>query len=142
MQGIRRPKRARGFTLIEVMATLTILAIGLLSLAVMQLQAMRSETLGRNTSAAALVARDQMERFLRMRWADLAAGGGWTGQPNVVTTVQSDPANFVQQTYRVETRVQNLVFGWTRQVEVRITWDEPSRANKTLVLSSVKYKQE
>lgn len=142
MRRNRNVTRAQGFTLIEVMAALSILAIGLLSLAVMQLQAIRSETLGRNTSAAALVARDQMERFQRMRWADLPAVGGWQAQAPVNTTVQSNPANVVQQTYRVDARVRNLVFGWTREVEVRVTWDEPSRPNKSLVLSSVKYRQE
>lgn len=142
MRRIRHPRGAKGFTLIEVMAALSILAIGLLSLAVMQIQAMRSETMGRNTSAAALVARDQIERFLRMRWADLPAVGGWQAQPNVVTTVQSNPANVTQQTYRVDARVRDVALGWTREVEVRVTWNEPSRANKTLVLSSMKYKQE
>lgn len=142
MGRMRHPKRARGFTLIEVMAALSILAIGLLSLAVMQLHAIRSETLGRNTSAAALVARDQLERFQRMRWDDLPAVGGWVGQPQVTTTVQSSPANFAQQTYGVEARVRNIVFGWTREIEVRVTWNEPNRPNKTLVLSSMKYNQE
>jgi len=139
---MRHAKRARGFTLIEVMAALSILAIGLLSLAVMQLHAIRSETMGRNTSAAALVARDQLERFQRMRWNDLPAVGGWQAQAPVTATVQSNPVNFVQQTFNVAARVRNIVFGWTRAVEVRVTSNEPSRPNKTLVLSSMKYKQE
>ncbi|HVP30496.1 MAG TPA: prepilin-type N-terminal cleavage/methylation domain-containing protein [Myxococcota bacterium] len=132
-----------GFTVIEVMAALTILAVGVLGLALMQLHAMHGERLGRNTTAAALVARDQMERFMRMKWADLPpVGGGWVAQAPVSTTVQSAPANFVEQTFTVAAQVRDLTVGWTRQVDVRVTWNEPERPNKTLVLSSIKYKQE
>jgi prepilin-type N-terminal cleavage/methylation domain-containing protein len=56
--------RARaGFTLIELMITLTVLGTGLLAMLVLQTQALADGARGKHTSGAAMVARDQLERI-------------------------------------------------------------------------------
>ena len=77
MTSPRASNRARrrstgGFTLIELMITFSIVAIGLLSVLMMQLQAMRYAGMGRHRTGAAIVARDQIERIQRMPFSDTA----------------------------------------------------------------------
>src|SRR5208337_3462303 len=60
-----------GCTLIEVVISTTILAVGLLALAAMQFSAMRGGTQGRHTTAADAAARSQLEQFDRMPWTSL-----------------------------------------------------------------------
>jgi type IV pilus assembly protein PilV len=73
----RRNERSGGFTLIEVTIAMTILVVGLLALAVMQLQALRQGAGSRALTQAAVVARDQMETVQRMSWAAVAPTAGW-----------------------------------------------------------------
>ncbi len=129
-----------GFTLIEVTIALTVLAIGMLALALMQIHAMQQGNQGRHTTRAAVVARDQLERFQRMGWGDIAVTGGWTAPTPVTTVVQATPANRVEQTYNVSWRITDLTAGRTRAIDVRVAWTEKERtAPKTLTLSSVRY---
>jgi prepilin-type N-terminal cleavage/methylation domain-containing protein len=136
----RRAGARAGFTLVEVTIALGILAVGMLSLALMQLHAMRAGSQGRHTSQAAVVARDQLERFQRLNWADMGPTAGWTAPVNVTNVVQATPANRIEQTYRVQWRITDLVAGRTRNVDVRVAWNEAEQNNpKTLTFSSVRY---
>jgi len=67
MERLRRgPSRSRargGFTLIELMITLTILGTGLLAMMMLQAQALANGARGKHTTGAAMVARDQLERI-------------------------------------------------------------------------------
>ncbi len=75
------PPRARraGFSLIEVMIAMTILAFGLLGMALMQIHALQQGTRGRHTTSAAQIARDQYEQILRMPYSggDLSVSNAW-----------------------------------------------------------------
>ena len=138
-------RSARGFTLIEVMISSTVLAVGLLALAAMQLHAMRGGSQGRHTTAAATIARDQLERFQRMAWTAMPQTVGWVNGAPVTTVVQANPANRVEETYQIQWRITDSVANWTRNVDVRVTWTEvagsrgTTGANKNLVLSSTRF---
>lgn len=70
---IRKRKGARaGFTLVELMITLAIVAVGLLAMLVMQIQALKDGTRGRHRTGAAMIARDQIERVQNMPFSDTA----------------------------------------------------------------------
>ena len=138
-RGRRRPA-APGFTLLEVMIAMTILAVGLLALAAMQLHAMRGGAQGRHSTRAAAVARDQMETFQRMPWAGMGPTAGWLAGPNVTTTVQSPTGPRVEETYGLAWRITDVVPGFTRAVDVRVTWTEDDSGNaKQMLLSSIRY---
>ena len=51
----------RGFTLLEVLVAITILAIGILALARMQVQAVQSNSSGRQLTEATILAQDKVE---------------------------------------------------------------------------------
>lgn len=137
--GTRACRRTRGFTLIEVMISMTIVAVGLLSLAMMQLHALRGGNVGRHSSTAALVARDRVESFQRAPWTAVGVTAGWVNDGNVTTSVQSATGTQIEQTYTREYQVRNVTTGWIRAVDVRVTWSETQDQNKQLVLSSMRY---
>ncbi|MEE9607860.1 MAG: prepilin-type N-terminal cleavage/methylation domain-containing protein [Myxococcota bacterium] len=136
-----RTRASSGFTLIEIMIALSILALGLLSVAAMQLHAMRGGSSGRQLTQAATLAEDRMEELQRDRWdaGALDPTSGWVNDSTDTTTVQSTSGNATQQTYTVQRRVANLVVGWTRTVDVRVSWDEPNRPGRSVTLSTIRY---
>jgi type IV pilus assembly protein PilV len=145
LSGEPRCRASRGgFTLLEVAIALGVFAIGMLGLAAMQLHAMRSGSSGRHATQAAAIAQSQMEQLQRLRCtdADLAdTAGAFTAPITQANTVQGDP-NQVEKTYAIDWRVTDVEPGWTRAIDVRVTWDEENRPNRTMVLSSLRYNRE
>ena len=136
-------RKARGFTLIEVMISATILAVGLLALAGMQVSAIRGGKQGRHTTAAAAAARSQLEQFDRMPWGSLNATAGFvapTPVNNPGNTVQSVAGIAVEEPYNIQWRITDVVVGETKNIDVQVTWIDNSNGQaKTLVLSTTKY---
>ena len=67
----------RGFTLLEVLVAITILAVGLLAMARMQIKAVQSNSFGSQLTEATILAQDQAEllRLLNERFLANPAGG-------------------------------------------------------------------
>lgn len=135
-----RGTRQGGFTLIEVMIALSMLAAGLLTVAAAQLYAMRGGTTGRHTSDAATVAHSQLENLQRMSFEDDdldATGGVWIpdGGLAVPRTVQATPVDAVEMTYTMQWRISDVDPN-LKAVDVRVIWDEPQRPGRSLTLST------
>jgi prepilin-type N-terminal cleavage/methylation domain-containing protein len=151
---LRRRRSSGGFTLIEVMLTLVILAFGMLTLAVMQLYAMRQGSQGRHTGDGATIGRSYLEQAARLPWASLTAVAGngwqtpgWVGLPAAAVTVDR-PGGLgaaTEHAYTVQWRVTNvgvLAPICLRDVEVRVTWsEEETSASKELILGTRRYNQ-
>lgn len=135
----RRPPGSGGFTLVEVMIALAVLGFGLLAMALMQLTAMSGARSGRHTTQAAVIARDQMESFQRLAWTSpqLAPTAGWTTPVTITST--PDGGAGVEQSYAVAWRITNVDANWIRNIDVRVTWNEPAFAGRTLTISSTRY---
>jgi prepilin-type N-terminal cleavage/methylation domain-containing protein len=142
MMRTRRTARNDGFTLLELMIVGSILAFGLLTLSAMQLQALRGGARGRHASAATSIAENRMEQFEAMSWTQLATTGGWTANVNVNNTIQGDPANRVEETYRTSFQIADDVANWTRTIDVRVAWDDEGTPNRSVTLSSIRYNRE
>lgn len=141
-----RVRRARaGFTLIELMITLTILGTGMLAMLVLQTQALADGARGKHTTGAAMVAKDQLERIQRMPFAgaDLqpVAWGSppWipnTGDPvlgpgDVGVRVTQQGGDVFEKIYTVWYRVIADPGGnpQIRFVDLEVVWDEAKISN-------------
>ena len=140
---VRRASRARGgFTLLEVSIAIAVFAIGMLGLSAMQLHAMRSSGSGRHSTQAAAIAQSQMEQLQRLRWTDLTTTGGAFTAPTSVSNLVQAAATETEMAYQVAWRVTDVQVGWPRSLDVRVSWDEPNRPNRSVVLSSLRFNRE
>ena len=136
---IESDSSSSGFTLLEITIALAILAFGLLSVAAMQIQAMRGSRSGRHTTQAVALAESQMEQLHRLRWTSLAPAS-WASIPwdNEVDS----PYDEIEQSYSVQWRANNDVAGVTRTLDVTVIWNEPNRPNRSITLSSTRFNHE
>ncbi len=141
----RRRGRRAGFTLVEALFALSILAVGLLAMLGMQLQAVRQSEWGRHTTEAGRLARDQLEMFSRMGWTDPALQDtNWTVVQPLDIQIQS--AEGLQQgqrfnrQWRITTDPGNANL---RQIDVRVLWTETKQPAgspaRRYAVSSIRY---
>lgn len=133
--------RRGGFTLLEILLALTILAVGMLALAAMQLHSMKFGRSGKHSSQAAVLARNKMEELQRLPWADadLSPTGAWSVPQAMQTNVASPGGGVLnEQTYNLRWRVTDVVPGRTRSVDVQVQWSEPDRPNRSFTVSSIR----
>jgi len=71
---IRRLRNAEGFTLLEVMITSVILAVGLLGLAALQIVAIKGNSFGQQMSVASTLAQNQLEQLRQIPYTSLSNG--------------------------------------------------------------------
>ena len=139
----RRTRPRSGFTLIEMMFALAILAGGMLAMLAVQVQALKQGRYGRHTSEAMQIARDQMELFMRLPWGAAAVQPvAWTAPAPIDVTVQNDGGTVAQQTFNVSWRITTAGFEPNaRTIDIDVTWTEAD-ANagfaRRYVLSSIK----
>lgn len=90
-------KKEKGFSLIEVMVSLTILAVGLLALALLQTTAIKGNSLAAKSTVATQLAQDQMEQFRHTAWTAIASSptAGYTpgGGAPVYTSLPGSMGN-------------------------------------------------
>ncbi len=134
-RGPRRGAAREGFTLLEIMIAMSLLGVGMLGVAAMQIQAMKSGRIAAVDTFATTIAQDGMERLQRLRWADIAPTAGWTPPIDF-----PHPSN--GETYQAQWRIANVVANWTRSIDVRVTWTQPDRPNRSRILSSLRYNRE
>ncbi len=80
--------RSAGFTLIEVLVGLVILAIGLLAIAGMQITSVKGNFFSSSLTQASVLAQDRLEILRSLAWghADLAGGAHNEGTINTIFT--------------------------------------------------------
>jgi len=152
----RGARRSDGFTLIEAMIAMTVLAFGLLTLAAMQLSAFKQGSAGRHTQEAATTAAAYIEQVQRIPWSELDTAQGvgtwtnpsWAGASATVNRTMNVPgggAAVTEHSYNVQWLVSNVVVGGNadpclRDVAVQVSWTERDRpAPKTLELKTRRY---
>jgi|GEM_PF-1408258 len=123
--GARRGLRGeRGFTIVETMVAIGIMAVAFLGMASVHAISSRAQALGQNEGLARFVADQQLEL---MRRTPVGAIGAFTG----TTTVQG-------VTFGVNRTVANVTMG--RKVTVTTTWTDrfgPRSLTLTTIVSQV-----
>ena len=66
-------RRKEGFSLIEVLVSLTILAVGLLALAVLQVTAIKGNAIAAKWTVATEQGQDRLERFRHISWDNIVS---------------------------------------------------------------------
>ena len=136
-----RRRTSGGFTLIELTIAIAVFAVGMLSLSAMLLAAMQGGSRGRHTTQASAIAESRMERLQRLGWTELTHAKACSTPEVVNNTVQGD-TNQNEESYTVNCQIADLVTGWTREIDVLVTWDEPGRPNRSVTFSSVRFNRE
>ena len=77
----------RGFTLIEVMIGLVLLAIGLLAIAGMQLSSVRGNFFSGNLTQASILAQDRLEGLRQVDFGDAALSAGSHDEGTIAGTI-------------------------------------------------------
>jgi type IV pilus modification protein PilV len=99
----------RGFTLVELLVAATIGSIGFLGLAALHVTALRTTSVGRNTSVATTLATEQLESMRRLPTSQLADAD--------VETV-----TIGEQSYYRSAAVVGTPPGNAKQVTANVTW--------------------
>jgi len=82
-------RRNEGFSLIEVLVALVILAVGLLALAVFQITAIRGNAVASKWTVATELAQDRLERFRHAPWENIASSPSGGFNPGTPPTLLS-----------------------------------------------------
>jgi Tfp pilus assembly protein PilV len=127
MDAVTRSERAGGFTLLELMITFAVAAVGLTALMLMQLQALGEGARGKHRTGAAILARDQIEQIQSMPFSDAALDvmdpATWTTPPWLANTGDPvlNPGEVAVEVTQAGGDVQELVY----TVFYLVTEDDP-----------------
>jgi type IV pilus assembly protein PilV len=117
-----------GFTLLEVLIAISILTVGLLGVAQMQIMGIKANYFSGNTTAALTLAEEKMEDLLGKSYTDAELAG--SGAPG---TDHNDANNPIDETgqaggiySRMWTVIDNTPIADTKTVTVSVSWDNLS----------------
>jgi prepilin-type N-terminal cleavage/methylation domain-containing protein len=126
-----------GFTLIEVLIAMAILGVGLLSIAVAQLTAIKMASRSKLQSQAMFLAREQMDDLEALNaGAPILQAGATTDDPANPIALSNNPADTTRFNRSVTVVPNNPSIGLA-QVTVTVTWDT-AQGMRRVQLSSVK----
>ena len=86
MAGHKHRKYQEGFTLIEVLVSLTILAVGLLALALLQVTAVKGNAVSSKATIATQLAQDRLENIRRVAWTSVVSQADTSAYNSSATT--------------------------------------------------------
>lgn len=120
-------KEKKGFTLIEVVAGLIILAIGLIAIAAMQITSTQSTYFSSNVTRATIFAQDKLEYLKNLSYSDFHLSAGQHDEGTI-------PGTSFSRTVRVVEDAGNSM----KTITVTIEWTD--RRHHTISLSTIRSK--
>jgi type IV pilus assembly protein PilV len=113
--------KKEGFTIIEVLIGLVILAIGMLAIAVLQTTSVRGNYFSSNLMQASYVAQDRLELLKNVSYTDAALGAG--EHPDGSTRVPDIPGGMVFNRSYTVTAV-NDPYGDYLRIDYTVAWND------------------
>ena len=130
--------RESGFTLLEVMIAMAILGVGLLSIAVAQLSAIRVSSRSKGLQQAMFLAREQMDDLEALPLgAPILQAAATTDDPTNPLKASSDPDDLTTFNRSV-TVTPNAPTPGMAQVSVTVVWNSAQGGIRQVQLNSVK----
>lgn len=126
----------KGFSLLEVLIAISIMAIGLLALCQMQIKAIQGNAFSGKTTDATTLAQDTLERLMTLDYtdADLTAGSHPPGSQAQISGTQQ----VANVTYTISWGVTvDSPIDDTKTVDITVTWPDESR-QRTLSMQFIK----
>ena len=131
-------RRDSGFTLIEVLMAMAILGVGLLSIAVAQLTAIKVSSRSKNLQQAMFLAREQMDDFEALPpGAPALQAAGTVDDPANPLHATNDPDDTMTFNRSV-TVTPNAPSPGLAQITVTVVWNAPQGGIGQVSLNSVK----
>ncbi len=135
----RTRKSEAGFTLLEVMLAMTILGVGVLTIGLAQLSAIKISSRSEHMSQAMYLAQEQMEVFMAMPQTSPFLDVAVVDAPDPVGLIDIDAtdndATNYSRSWTVEPNVPNL--GLTR-ITITVTWNTASRGPTQVQLQGIR----
>jgi len=130
--------RQSGFTLLEVMIAMAILGVGLLSIAVAQLTAIKVAAKSKSLQQAMFLAREQMDDLEALPAnAPILQAAATTNDPNNPIQVSSDEGDAIRFTRSFRVTPNDPSAGLARVI-VTVVWNNDRGGIRQVQLSSVK----
>ncbi len=125
-----------GFTLIEVMIALSIMSVGVLSIGLAQLSALKLSTMSSRLSQGMYLAEEQMEIFRSTPWGPIftTAATNVPDPQGLLTPVQGDSAQF----NRSWTITPNAPPHGLTEITVTVVWSNSNGARQTVALRGLR----
>lgn len=134
------PKHNQGFSLIEVLVAIVILALGLLAVGSMQMKASKGNTQSNRITSAATYAMQQIETFAGLGFGDALLqdtnGDGEAGLDDIAGSDQSIIVSDATGIYNIYWNVAEStpLNGNTKTIRVIVTWQGFGFSNKKIFM--------
>lgn len=126
-------------TLVEIMVSLVVLAFGLLGVAALQVRAITESSGGQHLSTASSIARNRIEELSRLDWNAVVlndSGGNFSADTAIAMADQA-----YARAERIADNDPTPADATVKSIEVRVTWTDEKRQNRSVVLASARLKE-
>jgi len=132
MKNFSSKQRAAGFSFIELMIAMAILAMGMLAAVSMHVGSTRNNTKGNIYTQANMLAKAQLETLKNQDVLNLAVGGPYT-DPNNPVDAEGQPGGIYNRSWTIETLGTDA-----RRLTVTVQWDRLGKTSSVVVSSNTK----
>jgi type IV pilus assembly protein PilV len=132
MKDFSSKQGAAGFSFIELMIAMAILAMGMLAAVSMHVGSSRNNTKGNIYTQANMLAKAQLETLKNQDVLSLAVGGPYT-DPNNPVDAEGQPGGMYNRSWTIETLGTDA-----RRLTVTVQWNRLGKTSSVVVASNTK----